>query len=99
MYEKLSTINKIWQRAKCYLTIMSNASYLITVSDMTKIITFFSEISQQTLKIDEKIAIISQIWHSAKFCFTCFSSSWYQIMVPNMKEIHPVIMEECVRMD
>ena len=84
MYEKVPIITQIWLRAKCYFTSMSNAWYLISVPNMNKIATFFSEISQQILKIYEKIAIITQI---------------QQPMVPNMKKIHPVIMEECTRMD
>ena len=59
-----------------------------------KIYIFFSEISQQTLKMYEKIATISQISYRAKIYFTYFISPWYLIMVPSMKEIHPAIMEE-----
>ena len=63
------------------------------------IITFFSEISQQTLNIYEKLAIVSQMWQRGKFYFTHISSPWYMIKVPNVKEILPAIMEECMRMD
>ena len=35
----------------------------------------------------------------AKFYFMCTSSQWYPMMVQNMKEIHPAIMDECVRID
>ena len=66
---------------------------------MNKIITFFAEISQQTLKSYEKIAIITQIWHKAKFYFTRISGVWYLIIVLNMKKIHMTIMEECARTD
>ena len=52
-----------------------------------------------TPKMYEKNATISQIWHTAKIYFTCNSSPWYLIIVPNIKEIHPAIMEECLRMD
>ena len=68
---------------------MSNASYLITVPNMNTITTFFSKISQQTLKVYEIMA---------KSYFTCLSRPWYLIMVPNMKKIHPATMKECVRM-
>ena len=37
------------------------------IQQSLKITTFFSEISQQTLKIDEKNAIVTQIQHSGKF--------------------------------
>ena len=77
---------------------MSNAWYLITVPNMNKITTFFSEISQ-VLKSYEKIAIITQIWHRAKFYFTCINGPWYLIMVRNMKKIHLAIMGECMRTD
>ena len=96
MYEKVALTTHIWHRAKCYFTIMSNAWYLISVPNMNKISTCFSEISQQTLKMYEEIAKITQICHRAKFYFTYMSSPWYLIMVPNnMKKIHPIIMEEC----
>ena len=62
--------------------------HLITVPNMNKI-TFFSAISQQTLKVDYKIAIITQILF--------YMHQWS--MVPNMKTIQPVTMEECTRMD
>ena len=70
---------------------MSNAWYLIIVPNMNKITTFFSAISQQTLKIYEEIAIITQIWHTVKFYFMWISSLLYLIMIPNMKTIHPAI--------
>ena len=63
---------------------------------MTKITTFFSEISHQTLTNEFlKIAQITQIWHRAKFYFTRISNIWYLITVPQMKKIHLAIMEEC----
>ena len=46
MYEKLATITQIWQSAKCYVTSISNTSFLlVTLPDMKKITRFFSEIS------------------------------------------------------
>ena len=53
MYEKVA-ITQLLHRAKCYFTSMSNAWYMITIPNMNKIITLFSAISQQTLKISEK---------------------------------------------
>ena len=82
----IAIITQTWHRTKYYFTSMSN-----------RITTFFSEISQQKLKIYEKIAIITQSWHRAKFNFTCISGPWYLIMVPNMLKIKPAIMEECAR--
>ena len=78
---------------------MSNAwyMYLITEPNMNKFTTFFSEISQQILKMYEQIAIITKHWHRAKFYFTHISSPWYLIIELNMKKIHPAIMKECVR--
>ena len=84
----IAIITQIWHGAKCHFACNSNTWYLITVPDMNKIITFFSEISQQTLKICEKIAIITQMWHRAKFYFMCISSPCHLIMVPNIKKIH-----------
>ena len=72
MYEQVAIITEIWHRARCYFTSMSNRwyMYLITVPNLNKITTFFSDISQQTLKIYEKMAIITQSCHRAKFYFT-----------------------------
>ena len=36
MHEKENIIIRIWQRAQCYVTSLSNASYLITVTNMKK---------------------------------------------------------------
>ena len=71
----------------------------ITVPNMNKITAFFSKISQQTLKMYDKIAIISQMCHRAKFYFTCTSGPRYLNLVLNMNKNHPVIMEECMRID
>ena len=61
VYEKVTIITQIWHKAKCYSTSMSNAWYLIHVPDMNKI-TFFAEISHQTLKkLMKKVFIIIQI--------------------------------------
>ena len=62
IYEKVAihVITQIWHGAKCYFTSMSNAWHLKTVLNTNKITTFFSTISQQTLKIYEKIAIIGR---------------------------------------
>ena len=44
-YEKVAIIIQIWHRAKWYLTSMGNTWCLITIPDLIKITTFFSEIS------------------------------------------------------
>ena len=84
----LHTIQLIVDRIKITTTTttsISNTWYLIIVSNMNQITTFFSQISQEILKIhEEKVAIITQM---------------LLIMVPNMKKIHPATMEECVRTD
>ena len=71
--------------------------YLITVPNVTTITTFFSEISQQILKMYEKTDTITQMWHTTKFYFMYISRPLYLIIVLNMKKIHLGIMEECVR--
>ena len=45
----------MWHRAKRYFTEMNNAWYLITVPNMNKITTFYSEIAQKPLKLYEKM--------------------------------------------
>ena len=85
--------------AICYFTSMNNVWYLITVPSMNKITTFVSEISQQTLKIyGKKIHYYSNLAQS-KILF--YMHQWPMVLnhAPNMKNIHPVIMEECKRMD
>ena len=98
MYEKVAIITDIWQSLMLF-TRMNNACYLITVSNINKITTFFYDISQQTLNIYETIAIITEMWHRAKFYFTCISGPLNQIMVPNIKKIYPVTVQECTIMD
>ena len=44
----MGIISQIWHKAKCYFIVQ--AWYLIIVPNMNQIITFFSDISQQTLK-------------------------------------------------
>ena len=88
MYEKVAIITQIWHSAKYNFTSISNTWYLITVPNMNKITTFFSDKSQQKLKTYEKVAIITRICHRAKFYVMCTSIPWYLIMVPNMKKIH-----------
>ena len=91
--KNIGITSRIWHRVKWYFTCISNKWYLITVPNINKITTFFSETSQQRLENYEKIAIITQIWHRPKFYFTCISGPWYLIMVPNMKKIYQAIME------
>ena len=46
IYGKVNIITQIGRSAQCYFTSMSNAWYLITVPNMSKITTIISEISQ-----------------------------------------------------
>ena len=85
----MAIITPIWHRAKCYLTSMNNAWYLITVPNMNKITTFISKISQPLNNLWKNCHNYS---NGAKLYFTCMRSTWYLILVPN---IHQAIMEEC----
>ena len=59
MYDKVAIITQIWHRAKSYLASMSNTWYLITVSNINRITTFFSETPQQThTKYEKKRQIL-----------------------------------------
>ena len=49
----------------------------LTVSTITKINPFLSQISQQIHNMDEKVAVNSVL--CAKFYFTCISGPWYPI--------------------
>ena len=82
MYEKVSIITSLWNRATYYFTSMSNAWYLITVPNTDKITKFFSLRYITTVKNFENMSIIIQIWHRAKFYFICISGPWYLVMVP-----------------
>ena len=95
MYEKMVIITQIWHRAKLYFRSLSNLWYLVTVPNMNKIATFFSEISQQTHKIYEKVAIITKIWHRAKryFTSTCMSNAPYLVTLPNRNKITTFLSE------
>ena len=75
---------------KCDFNCMSNIWYMIIVPIMNKIATFFSKISQQTLKIYEKIHIITQIWHRAKFylCALVAHGTWWWYLI-SRKSIQP----------
>ena len=73
-------------RVKVYFTYIKVLWWLITVSNMTKINPFFSEILQQDITFKKNI-VITQIWYRAKCYFTYISNTWCLITVPNMTKI------------
>ena len=82
----IAIITQICHRSKWYFTCTSNTLYLITVPNMNKINSCFSEISHQIHKMYEKVTIITQIWHRARYCIS-MSNAWYLIIVTKMNNI------------
>ena len=80
--KKVAIITQIWHRAKYYFTSMSNEWYLITVTNMTTITKFFSELSQQILQIYGH-NYSNLAWSQILFMY--ISRPWCLIIVPTMK--------------